>query len=68
MPLVNCPECEKEISESARACPHCGFEETARGCSSKMPVYPCYYAKYIFAFAFVAILFFLLGKAVRSFI
>lgn len=31
MALVNCPECQKEISDSARKCPHCGYplkEET----------------------------------------
>ena len=25
MPLVNCPECGKQISDSAAACPHCGY-------------------------------------------
>ena len=25
MALINCPECGKEISDSAYACPHCGF-------------------------------------------
>jgi len=24
MPLIHCPECEQEISDSAKACPHCG--------------------------------------------
>lgn len=24
MPLINCPECNKEISNKAPACPHCG--------------------------------------------
>ena len=23
MPLINCPECGKEISDQAPACPHC---------------------------------------------
>lgn len=26
MALINCPECDKEISSSARACPKCGFD------------------------------------------
>jgi hypothetical protein len=25
MALINCPECEKEISDRVRACPHCGY-------------------------------------------
>jgi hypothetical protein len=25
MALINCPECEKEISDKTQACPHCGF-------------------------------------------
>ncbi len=24
MPLINCPECHKEISDRADACPNCG--------------------------------------------
>ena len=26
MALVNCPECNKEVSDSALSCPHCGFQ------------------------------------------
>lgn len=25
MALINCPECKKEVSKKAKACPHCGF-------------------------------------------
>jgi len=25
MALINCPECGKEISDSAKQCPNCGF-------------------------------------------
>lgn len=25
MPLINCPECNKEISDKADSCPNCGF-------------------------------------------
>ena len=25
MPLISCPECGKQISDSATACPHCGY-------------------------------------------
>jgi len=25
MPLVNCPECGREVSSAAKACPQCGF-------------------------------------------
>ncbi len=25
MALINCPECGKEISDTARKCPHCGY-------------------------------------------
>jgi predicted amidophosphoribosyltransferase len=24
MPLISCPECKKEFSDEARACPNCG--------------------------------------------
>ncbi|WP_319230545.1 zinc ribbon domain-containing protein [Draconibacterium orientale] len=26
MALINCPECKKEVSDSALTCPHCGFQ------------------------------------------
>ena len=26
MALINCPECNKEVSDSAAACPHCGYD------------------------------------------
>ena len=29
MVLVNCEECNKEISDSAEFCPHCGYKESA---------------------------------------
>lgn len=25
MSLINCPECQKEISDKAASCPHCGY-------------------------------------------
>ncbi|MBQ2882693.1 MAG: zinc ribbon domain-containing protein [Alphaproteobacteria bacterium] len=25
MALINCPECNREISDKAKACPHCGY-------------------------------------------
>lgn len=25
MALIQCPECKKDISDMARACPHCGY-------------------------------------------
>ena len=25
MALIKCPECQKEISEQVKTCPHCGF-------------------------------------------
>jgi hypothetical protein len=28
MPLINCPECRKPVSEAANACPGCGFTLT----------------------------------------
>lgn len=27
MALVNCKECNKEISDSAKQCPHCGYKK-----------------------------------------
>ncbi len=26
MATINCPECEKDVSGSAKTCPHCGFQ------------------------------------------
>lgn len=26
MSLIKCPECEKEISDKAFSCPHCGYQ------------------------------------------
>lgn len=28
MALINCPECNKEVSDTALACPHCGYQLT----------------------------------------
>ena len=30
MALVSCPECGKEISDTARSCPHCGYSATEK--------------------------------------
>lgn len=27
MPLINCPDCGKEISSEARSCVHCGYQK-----------------------------------------
>lgn len=29
MEMIDCPECEKRISEKAKQCPNCGFEITS---------------------------------------
>ena len=26
MALINCPECNKEVSDKAEICPHCGYK------------------------------------------
>ena len=26
MALINCPECNKQVSGSAKSCPHCGMD------------------------------------------
>ncbi len=31
MALINCPECLKEVSDNAKACPHCGFPLKKKG-------------------------------------
>ena len=33
MALIKCPECERDVSSKATACPHCGYpiERTAQG-------------------------------------
>lgn len=42
MSMINCPECGKEISDKAKACPNCGysFEETkfCKFCGEKIPM------------------------------
>lgn len=30
MALVQCPECQKEVSTFASVCPHCGFDPVVR--------------------------------------
>ena len=32
MALISCPECGKQVSDRAKACPHCGFDLTAPKC------------------------------------
>ena len=34
MALINCPECEKEVSDSAKLCPHCGYKINSKKASS----------------------------------
>ena len=31
MALVECPDCEKEISDTAKNCPHCGADVSVEG-------------------------------------
>ena len=31
MPLINCEECGKSVSDVAKACPHCGFPIKKKG-------------------------------------
>lgn len=43
MPLINCPECQKRISDRAEACPHCGlpakfFSPSKTDASAKEPL------------------------------
>lgn len=35
MPLIKCPECNKEISDKAEKCPNCGYPMTSMGHSEK---------------------------------
>lgn len=35
MALVNCKECKKEVSNSAKTCPHCGVKDPAVGAKQK---------------------------------
>ncbi len=32
MALTHCPECKKEISSTAKSCPHCGYHPKKKGC------------------------------------
>jgi hypothetical protein len=34
MSLINCPECKKEISDSAKSCPLCGYEASSKKAES----------------------------------
>ena len=36
MPLMSCPECSKEISDAAVACPHCGYPLSTESVSSQV--------------------------------
>jgi len=31
MALIACPSCKKEVSDSAKSCPHCGHALTVEG-------------------------------------
>ena len=33
MALISCPECKRQISDRAAACPHCGYPSPAKGTS-----------------------------------
>ena len=41
MALINCPECKREISDTARSCPHCGYSfekmKFCKFCGVKIP-------------------------------
>jgi len=54
MAIINCPECNKEISDTAKSCPHCGFNLPKKGIGC---------AGYIFAAVGVVLIFSLLGKS-----
>lgn len=44
MALINCPECNKEISDKAKSCPNCGFpiqEQIIKSKSSSIKVNIC---------------------------
>ena len=32
MALIKCPECQQNISSSAKNCPHCGYKITLHKC------------------------------------
>lgn len=40
MTLIACPECKKEMSEQAAACPHCGHPSAARPVATRAPKGP----------------------------
>jgi hypothetical protein len=42
MPLVNCPECERQISTAAEACPQCGYPMQARTAAAAPAGPKCY--------------------------
>ena len=37
MALIHCPECVREVSDQATACPHCGYPLQNRGAASSLP-------------------------------
>lgn len=37
MPLISCPECTRQVSTEAHACPHCGFPYPARAARFALP-------------------------------
>lgn len=38
MALITCPECNKQISETAKSCPHCGYLLTDQNAPEFQPV------------------------------
>jgi Uncharacterised protein family UPF0547 len=41
MPLIGCPECGRQISTAAEACPHCGHPNRPPKSAAGPPCYAC---------------------------
>lgn len=52
MAIINCPECNNEISSEVRICPHCGFKQF-RETSKIVAVFFTIFSTIIFTYCFV---------------
>lgn len=64
MALINCPECNKEISDKVKACPHCGFpmDESIQ----KVEVVKSKQIYFILGFILILAISFLIGIKIRN--
>jgi len=60
MALINCPECQNEISEHAKTCPHCGYHIKQKNFLSNKKIKKVLYIVIIAAIISISLILFLL--------